>query len=89
LLFPLIRHLAGSAAPLPKLKSARIDTRLAANGDRAYFIRAVVDDDRISMLPSADSAILRSLSQANALIYRPAFAPECASGERVNYFAID
>jgi molybdopterin molybdotransferase len=89
LLFPLIRHLAGSAAPLPKLKSAKIDTRLAANGDRAYFIRAVVDDGRISILPSADSAILRSLSQANALIYRAAFAPECASGERVNYFAID
>ena len=89
LLLPLIRHLAGSAVPLPKLKSARIDMRLVANGDRAYFIRAVVDDDRISPLPSVDSAILWSLSQANALIYRPAFAPECASGERANYFALD
>jgi molybdopterin molybdotransferase len=81
--------MAGSAAPLPKLQSAKVDMQLAANGDRAYFIRAIVDDDQISPLPSADSAILWSLSQANALIYRPAFAPECASGERVNYFGLD
>lgn len=88
LLFPLIRHLAGSLAPLPKPNTAKVDIQLAANGDRAYFIRAIIDDDRISQLPSADSAILRSLSQANALIYRPAFAPECAPGERVKYFPL-
>jgi len=86
---PVLRSMAGSTLPLPTKLHAKAGAALPANGERAFFVRAVAKDGKVTPLPSDDSAILASLSRANALIYRPISAAPCNENDEVSYFALN
>ncbi|CAN5220976.1 molybdopterin molybdotransferase MoeA [soil metagenome] len=88
-LLPLVRHLAGSPAPLPAFTA--LPTRIAfpGSGQRAEYFRATVADNEVATLSSRDSGALVPLSQSNALIERPIGAPAAAIGQLVGVLRID
>ena len=87
-LLPLIRFMAGAVRYLPEYHSASTSEALPANGPRAQFLRAKVDQAGITPFGSQDSAKLSVLAAANALLCRPAHADAADVGEMVPYIAI-
>ncbi len=87
-LLPLIRYMAGSDHFLPEYQRAATTKPLPANGPRAQFLRAKVDQTGITPFGSQDSAKLSVLAAANALLYRPAHAEAADVGEMVPFIAI-
>ena len=87
-LLPLVRFMAGAASYLPAYQSAPTTEALPANGPRAQFLRARVDQMGITPFGSQDSAKLSVLAAANALLYRPAEAEAAEAGAMVPYIAI-
>ncbi|MBQ0771200.1 MAG: molybdopterin molybdotransferase MoeA [Sphingomonadales bacterium] len=87
-LLPLIRFMAGAARYLPDYQSAATTEALPANGPRAQFLRAKVDQDGITPFGSQDSAKLSVLAAANALLCREADAASAEAGAIVPYIAI-
>ncbi|WP_417594817.1 gephyrin-like molybdotransferase Glp [Parasphingorhabdus sp.] len=87
-LLPLIRFMAGSDQYLPEYQSAPTTKALPANGPRAQFLRAKVDQTGITPFGSQDSAKLSVLAAANALLYRPAHAEAADVGEMVPFIGI-
>jgi molybdopterin molybdotransferase len=80
-LLPLLRHLAGSADPLPRWRPCALAAPLPAVGERAEFLRARIVEGLAHPLRSRDSAGLAELAQSDALIARPAGASSLAAGE--------
>ena len=76
---PLIRAMEGAPQPLPPTRSCILDQALPANGSRAEYLRARRKGDRVVALAQQDSAGLVALAAADALIVRPAKAPEVAA----------
>lgn len=87
-LLPLIRYMAGAAKYLPHFHRTNSIESLPANGPRAQFLRAIVDERGIAAFASQDSAKLSVLAGANALLYRPAMAPAVAADAMVPYLII-
>ncbi len=87
-LLPLVRHLAGAAAPFPPVQRARLATGLAAGGARRDYLRATVADGLIAPAPMQDSGLLTPLAAANALLIRDSGAPARAAGEELCYLAL-
>ena len=87
-LLPLVRYMAGAARYLPTYQSAPTTEALPANGPRAQFLRAKVDQDGITPFGSQDSAKLSVLAAANALLCREADADSAEAGAIVPYIAI-
>lgn len=87
-LLPLLRHMQGDPAPQPPLSEARLAVDLPANGPRSHYMRARVVGGVITPFDSQDSALLRVLSEANALLVRPVGDPARSAGEAVPYIAI-
>jgi molybdopterin molybdotransferase len=85
---PLIRAMAGAAAPLPASRLCPLAVALPANGSRAEYLRAQRSGDRVMPLRQQDSAGLVALAAADALIVRPAHAPEAAAGDLVEVLDI-
>lgn len=87
-LLPLLRALQGAEAPLPRSGKAFTTVDLPENGARADYQRAFLEDmpqgPRVTPLSTQDSAHLSGLAQANALLVRPAFAPNVHAGEWVD-----
>jgi len=90
-LLPLLdamQGLPGAHAPL----AARLATPLPANGERAHYMRARLapgaDLPRITPFAEQDSALTRLLSEANALLIRPAHDAPRAAGDLVNYLPL-
>jgi len=88
LLLPLLRHLAGAAAPLPATFNAELSAPLPENGTRMAFLRGSFADGKLTPLPSTDSAVLTSLSRANALIPRDIDAPAARAGEQAFFLPL-
>jgi molybdopterin molybdotransferase len=88
LLLPLVRYMAGAARYLPEYQSVPTTETLPANGPRAQFLRAKVDQSGITPFGSQDSAKLSVLAASNALLYRPVHADAADAGEMVPYIAI-
>jgi molybdopterin molybdotransferase len=84
-LLPLVRHLAGSGAPWPKVMTAKSKIDIPVGGMRTEFVRAIVDENGIAPLSGQDSGLTSSLAAANALIIRPAAAPKVSAGDQVNF----
>jgi len=80
-LLPLVRHLGGSAAPLPRPRTGRLGAAMSAVGGRTDYIRAVIEDDVVTPIGFQDSAAMRAAAQANALIIRPAGSPAAQTGD--------
>ena len=87
-LLPLVRYMAGAKKYLPEYHSAATTEALPANGPRAQFLRAKVDQSGIAPFNSQDSAKLSVLAAANALLCRPTGADAVEVGEIVPYIAI-
>lgn len=82
-LMPLVRHLAGSSAPLPSRLTARAGSPLAPVGKRDDFLRAVLADGVATPVYQQDSAALHALSLANCLIHRRAGDKAAETGDMV------
>jgi molybdopterin molybdotransferase len=83
-LLPLVRHLAGSATPLPQPRTASLGAALPPlTGERAEYLRARAADGLAIPLTFQDSAAMRAAAQANALIVRAPGAPAAKAGDSV------
>jgi molybdopterin molybdotransferase len=80
---PLIAALAGAANPLPETETGVLGMPLAANGPRTDHIRARFDDGRLVPINPNDSAALKALARADALIVRAPGAPALQPGASV------
>lgn len=89
-LLPLLRRLAGAdvAAALPRPLPARLTAPVPATEGRQEFLRADVAFDSVTPLGEQDSSALATLARANALIVRPAHAPELAAGAVVPVYLL-
>lgn len=88
-LLPLLRRLAGASQPLPAAFEARLGAALPVVGDRTEFVRATLAGGVLRPIDEQDSSALRALSQAQALIERPAGAPAVTTGEVVRAYWLD
>lgn len=92
MLQPLIRRMQGLDGR-PVALPARLGAALPAEGGRQHYLRARLEggeDDLALITPFADqdSAKLRLLSQADALLIRPAHDPARAAGDKVRYLPL-
>ncbi|MFZ1469115.1 MAG: gephyrin-like molybdotransferase Glp [Paracoccaceae bacterium] len=87
-LLPMIRAMQGDPNPLPIFQSATLGLDLPANGPRAHYMRARQTNGTITPFDKQDSALLTILSEANALLLRPASDGPRTAGEAVRYLPI-
>ncbi|MCV6824175.1 MULTISPECIES: gephyrin-like molybdotransferase Glp [Halocynthiibacter] len=92
-ILPMIRMMLGHPTPLTTPKRAKTTVAMPANGPRAHYMRAVLTTDDsgntvITPLMRQDSGLLTVLSEANALLIRPAHAEAIEAGTQVSYLDI-
>lgn len=85
---PLLRAMLGATLPFPMSATARLASPLKAQGERREFLRAVWNGTEVVPQSVQDSAALVSLAASNALIDRPANAPEAHIGDIVPIFLL-
>ncbi len=93
-LLPALARLSGLAGDLTEPDEALLGAPLRANDHRADHLRATLSHDaagRLVATPNTrqDSALLRVLSEAQALVLRPPFAPAAEAGEPVPILRLD
>jgi molybdopterin molybdotransferase len=93
-LLPALSRLCGLPAAPPPVTTAVLGSAVKANDKRADHLRASISTDetgRLVVLPFAvqDSAMLRRLALADALILRPPFAPALEEGAEVSIIRLD
>ena len=83
---PLIRRLAGRSDLTPPTESALLGGDLAANDERADYLRAMLtagpEGPVASAFPIQDSSMMRPLAEADCLIIREPYAPAAKAGDR-------
>ena len=87
-LLPLIRATLGAGEPMPRPVPAQLSEAMPAGGGRMEFLRAVWDAGHVSLDGLQDSGALSSLARANALVVRPAHAPETPAGQFVPVYLL-
>ena len=87
-LLPLIRAALGAGDPMPHPIPAALREAMPAGGSRMEFLRAVWDGGQVSLDGLQDSGALSSLARANALVVRPAHAPEAPAGQSVPVYLL-
>ncbi|MFT4148943.1 MAG: molybdopterin molybdotransferase MoeA [Paracoccaceae bacterium] len=92
---PMIRAMQGVPDPASRPLRASLGCGIEANGPRAHFMRARLarldgagDLPRITPFEGQDSALLRRLTEADALLIRPMGDPARKAGEIVEYLPI-
>jgi molybdopterin molybdotransferase len=93
-LLPALSRLSGLPAAPPPVSTATLGASVNANDKRADHLRAAVSIDkagRVVVMPFAvqDSAMLRRLAQADALILRAPYAPALPEGAEVGIIRLD
>lgn len=88
-LLPLLRALGGDTAPLPSPLWLPSGSDLPIGGSRLEFLRARFADGTVVPVGQQDSSALRALASANALIERPAHAPETKAGTPVPVYLLE
>ncbi len=93
-LLPALARLTGLPAAPPPTTTAVLGTAVAANDHRADHLRSTVTTDPAGRLivtpfPVQDSAMLRRLALADALILRPPHAPALPEGADVPVIRLD
>lgn len=85
---PVLRAMLGlPAQPLP-LAQAPLAAPVGANGPRAHYMRARLQNGAIAPFDRQDSSLLTVLAQADALLLRPPQAPAATAGELVPYLPL-
>jgi molybdopterin molybdotransferase len=87
-LMPLIRHLAGAHAPLPRVEHAPLAAPLDGGGARRDYLRAVLNGGQLIPFSSQDSGLVSTLAAANALLIREAGASPQPAGATAAYIAV-
>jgi len=87
-LLPLVRHLSGSARPLPLARTARLGEDMPPVTVRDDYVRGRSEGDQVWPLPFQDSAATRMLAMADCLILRPANGWPAPAGEPVTIIPI-
>ena len=93
-LLPALTRMSGLPAAPPPVTQAAAGTDLKENDRRADHLRATLSRDAAGRLvatpfPVQDSAMLRRLAQADALILRPPNAPAIRQGSDVPIIRLD
>jgi molybdopterin molybdotransferase len=93
-LLPALARLSGLPAAPPPTTTAILGKAVAANDHRADHLRSTVTTDsagRLTVMPFSvqDSAMLRRLALADALILRPPHAPALPEGAEVPVIRLD
>ncbi|MCP1472114.1 molybdopterin molybdotransferase [Sphingobium sp. OAS761] len=88
-LLPLVRHMAGAGAPLPRTDQAVLATGLPATGERDDYLRAWRGDEGVVSVTSQDSAATAAMASADCLILRAGGSPAAAPGDRVTILPLD
>lgn len=93
-LLPALSRLAGLPAAPPPTVRALTGTELRANDHRADHLRATVSTDSqgrivVTPFPVQDSAMLRRLAHADAVILRAPHAPAIPEGTEVSIIRLD
>jgi len=92
-LLPAIERLSGLPGDPPPVSTATLGAALDANDHRADHLRARLEQRDGALVATAfsrqDSAMLRLLTLADALILRPPHAPALAAGEQVPIVRLD
>jgi len=89
-ILPMLHKMLGlGAAPRARVRAA-LARALPKNGPREHYMRARFDPltGDVSAFDRQDSSLLTVLSEANALIVRPAHDRERAVGEAVDYIVL-
>ena len=87
-LFPLVRHLAGAADPLPPVHRAPLAAPLGEGGTRRDYLRARLENGRLTPMIGQESGRTLPLASANALLIRDIGAPARAGGDMADYIVI-
>ena len=91
-MLPMLRAMQGLPARAAPRGTAELAAPVAATGPREHYMRATLDRAggalRIRPFDRQDSALMSILSQADALLVRPAGDGPRAAGDRVEYVAI-
>jgi len=93
-LLPALARLSGLPAAPPPTTTAMLGKAVGANDHRADHLRAVIETDSTGRLvatafPVQDSAMLRRLALADALILRPPHAAALPEGAEVPVIRLD
>ena len=93
-LLPALSRLSGLPAAPPPVSFAVLGAALKANDKRADHLRAMVSTDPagrivVTPFPVQDSAMLRRLAHADALILRAPHAPPLLEGAEVSIIRLD
>jgi molybdopterin molybdotransferase len=93
-LLPALSRLSGLPAAPPPVSRAILGAAVKANDKRADHLRASVSTDAAGSIvvvpfPVQDSAMLRRLAHADALILRPPHAPALPEGAEVDIIRLD
>ncbi|SEK17713.1 molybdopterin molybdotransferase MoeA [Pacificibacter marinus] len=83
-MLPALCKMLGLGAALTAHTLVELTQDLPANGPRAHYMRAQIDAGKVTPFASQDSALLRILSDANALIIRAPNAPASEAGDLVD-----
>lgn len=89
LLLPLVRTMLGYQRVLPDIAQGVAGMPFPANGPRQDFVRAQIADGALHRIGNQDSGALAALHAADALVVRPAHAPEAAPVDPIDYIALD
>lgn len=84
---PILHKLLG-LDPQVSFYRASLSAPLSANGPREHYMRALVENGRITAFGDQDSSLLSILAQANALLMRPPDDPALAEGTQVLYLPL-
>lgn len=88
-LLPMIAALQGLPAATAAPRKARLGTDVPPTGPRTHFMRArLTPDGVITPFDRQDSALLKILTEANALLIRPMGDGARARGDEVTYFPL-
>ncbi|TCL09657.1 molybdopterin molybdotransferase [Shimia isoporae] len=85
---PVVRTMLGLKDALPEQQTAELAHDLAPNGPRQHYMRARVDNEKISVFANQDSSLLTVLSSANALLVAPPNSEAMPKGTAVRYIPI-
>ncbi|TNF18915.1 MAG: molybdopterin molybdenumtransferase MoeA [Rhodobacteraceae bacterium] len=88
-LAPIIRAMTGQGHAAAPRKIATLAAAVPANGPREHYMRATLTDEGIAPFDRQDSSLLSLLSRANALLIRPSQDPPRATGDPVEYIALE
>lgn len=87
-ILPMVRLMLGLPANDSPLRRAELAADLGQNGPREHYMRAVVEDGKVTAFDNQDSALLTVLAHANALLMRPPDDPPRKAGDLVEYLPL-